>query len=223
MLISFKLEKSRRLKTVIFGLLLLKNCLIFGQNFPDGYQDDKKIIVIDPGHGGMDSGAVGINGIKEKDVVLEVAEEMLRLNKTLFDGQLDIYLTRYRDTLISLSDRAKLAKALNVDVFVSLHCNHSRSPNAQGIEVYAHNSGNSFSMQSLWLGYNLQKGLNEKLGFKTRGVKSANFQVLREAGNYPAVLVELGFLSNRGESGYLLGYGNAKAIALTILMGLVNS
>ncbi len=217
MLITRNVRKSRRLKNVIFGALLLKMCIVFGQNLPD-----KKIIVIDPGHGGMDSGAVGVGGIQEKDVVLNVAKEIIWLNKTLFGGQLDIYLTRYKDTFVSLSDRTKLAKALNADVFVSLHCNHSGNPNAKGVEVYVHDRENSFSRKSVWLGYEFQKGLNEKLGFKSRGVKFANFQVLRDARDNPAVLVELGFLSNGDESGYLLDDRNIRALMLVLLVGLLN-
>ena len=121
------------LKNVSFVILLLKMCFVFGQ---------KKIVVIDPGHGGIDSGAVGVNGTYEKDVVLNVAHEILNLSNSLFDNELDIYLTRYNDTFISLSDRSRLAKSLKADVFVSLHCN--ASPNAsRGMEVYTHNSDDS--------------------------------------------------------------------------------
>lgn len=69
-----------RLKNVSFVILLLKICLVFGQ---------KKVIVIDLGHGGKDSGAIGINHVQEKDVVLNVAKEILRFNKTLFNNKFD--------------------------------------------------------------------------------------------------------------------------------------
>ncbi|MCX2681887.1 N-acetylmuramoyl-L-alanine amidase [Galbibacter sp. EGI 63066] len=72
------------------------------------------------------------------------------------------------------------------------------------------------------MGYQLQKGLKEELGYKSRGVKFADFQVLREtAGVCPAVLLEMGFLSNGDESGYLLDYGNARTLALAIISGIV--
>lgn len=93
MLITPKLLNRSMLKNVSFWILLLKICFVFGQ---------KKVIIIDPGHGGNDSGAIGINGTYEKDVVLKIAKEILKLNKSLFDSELDIYLTRYKDTLISL-------------------------------------------------------------------------------------------------------------------------
>ncbi|MGO3689001.1 MAG: N-acetylmuramoyl-L-alanine amidase family protein [Psychroflexus halocasei] len=97
------------LKNVSFVFLLLKMCFIFGQ-----HPATQKQIVIDVGHGGKDSGAIGINGIKEKDVVLNIALEVLRLNKKS-KTSLNIFLTQYNDTLISLSDRTKLAKALKAD------------------------------------------------------------------------------------------------------------
>ncbi|HBY68193.1 MAG TPA: N-acetylmuramoyl-L-alanine amidase, partial [Flavobacteriaceae bacterium] len=65
----------------------------------------QKVIIIDPGHGGKDTGAIGTNSIQEKDVVLDIANEIIRLNKTLINNKFDIYSTRYKDTLISLSDR----------------------------------------------------------------------------------------------------------------------
>lgn len=205
-------------KNVIFLLLVLQFCSIFGQSL-----SERTIVVIDPGHGGMDSGGLGINGMMEKDIVLQVAYEMVNLNEVFFNDKMDIYLTRYRDTLVSLSDRAKLAKGLKADLFISLHCNRSINPNASGVEVYAYQGKTPFSNTSVWLGYGLQKELNGKLGFKSRGVKFADFQVLREtAGVCPAVLVELGFMSNSDEFGYLEDQGNIRAMALAILMELYN-
>ena len=83
----------------------------------ENYQ--RPIIVIDPGHGGSDSGAIGINGIREEDVVLKIGAEVLRLNREMYGDSLAIYSTRYTDTLISLGDRSKLAKALKADIFIS--------------------------------------------------------------------------------------------------------
>ncbi len=118
------------LKNVSFVILLLKMCIIFGQEI-----DAQKRIVIDVGHGGKDYGAIGINGIKEKNVVLDIAKEIISLNEKS-ETPLDIYLNLYSDTLISLSDRTKLSKALNADLFISLHFNHSDNLKARGIEVY---------------------------------------------------------------------------------------
>ncbi|HAF76174.1 MAG TPA: hypothetical protein DCG42_02525 [Maribacter sp.] len=108
---------------------------------------------------------------------------------------LDIYLTRYTDTFISLSDRTKLAKALKADLFVSLHCNHSDNPNARGIEVYTSRKQAEFSKESVFAGYQIERTLCKKIGYESRGLKFANFQVLRETVyNCASVLLELGFL-----------------------------
>src|SRR5680860_680098 len=84
-----------------------------------GQQNGNKplVIVIDPGHGGSDYGAVGINGIREKDMVLNIAKEIVSLDRSVFRESFEIYLTRNTDTLISLGDRAKLAGKLDTDLF----------------------------------------------------------------------------------------------------------
>ncbi|MAN59792.1 MAG: N-acetylmuramoyl-L-alanine amidase [Flavobacteriaceae bacterium] len=200
------------LKNVSFVILLLKMCFIFGQE-----TSVQKRIIIDVGHGGKDAGAIGINGIQEKNVVLSIANEILKLNNEL-EKPLDIYLTRYKDTLISLSDRTKLAKALKADLFVSLHCNHSDNPNARGLEVYVANAVSNYSDDSTWFAFQLQDDLNKSLGFESRGVKLANFQVLRETINScSSILVELGFLSNKDESDYLATSKQNKMLAFLII------
>ena len=193
-------------------------CIVFGQEI-----SAQKRIVIDVGHGGKDAGAIGINGIKEKDVVLDIANAILRLNNDL-EKPLDIYLTRYKDTLISLSDRTKLAKILKADLFVSLHCNHSDNPNARGIEVYASKTQGEFSKESVFVGYQIEKTLCAAIGYESRGVKFANFQVLRETVGYcPSVLVELGFLSNTDESRYYKNQISYQILALALLESLIKN
>ncbi|PKQ44228.1 N-acetylmuramoyl-L-alanine amidase family protein [Confluentibacter flavum] len=205
------------LKNVVFLLAMLNTCLVFGQN-----PDPKKRIIIDVGHGGHDSGAVGIHGIKEKDIVLTVARNILNLNDIVLNGKLELYMTRYRDTFISLSDRGRLAKALYADVFVSLHCNASLV-NSKGMEVYAHNSDNAHLKASTTISLAILNESSKKLGFGIRGVKFSNFQVLRDMSDFcPAVLIELGFVTNWDEASYFLKPTNIKALALAILMGIIN-
>ena len=212
MLITPKLLNCSMFKNVSFMILLLKICFVFGQ---------KKVVVIDPGHGGIDSGAVGLNGTYEKDVVLNVAKAMLKLNKSLFHNELDIYLTRYNDTLISLSDRSRLAKNLKADVFVSLHCNASGN-NSRGMEVYVHNSESPNRMTSIALGVSILNESTQKLGFERRGVKFVNFQVLRETIlSCPSVLVEMGFMTNIDEADYFTKPKNIRAMALAVLTGVM--
>ena len=205
------------LKSVSFVFLLLKMYIVFGQEM-----SAQKRIIIDVGHGGKDAGAIGINKIQEKDIVLDIANAILKLNKKL-GKPLDIYLTRYKDTLISLSDRIRLAKILKADLFVSLHCNHSDNPNARGIEVYASKKQAKYSKESVFVGYQIEKMLCTAIGYESRGVKFANCQVLRETvGFCPSVLLELGFLSNKDENFYLRKPETLRTIALIILVGLNN-
>jgi len=145
------------------------------------------------------------------------------LNKEL-GKPLDIYLTRYKDTSISLSERTELGKALKADLFVSLHCNHSDNPNARGVEVYVANAISKFSDDSTWFAFQLQDDLNKSLSFESRGVKFANFQVLRETIDYcTSVLLELGFLSNWDESEYYQEEESYQVLALVIWKSLIKN
>lgn len=201
-------------QNVIFLLVLLKMGLMFGQS-----ETVKKIVVIDPGHGGIDSGAIGF-GIQEKDITLSIAKEVLRLNKTLFENEVEIYLTRSTDTLIALSERSHLAKALRADVFISIHCNAAYQ-NARGIEVFIPNGSDALLFSSFELASHIAMIYQDKLGFESRGIKSANFAVLRNASRfYPAILLEVGFMSHRDEALYFSSSQNITALALGLLEGL---
>jgi len=94
----------------------------------------KKVIVIDPGHGGHDPGAIGPHHLCEKDVVLDIA---LRLRKILSANPgLKVYMTREKDVFIPLEERTAIANSKNADLFVSIHANASSSRDARGIETY---------------------------------------------------------------------------------------
>ena len=181
----------------------------------------KKVVVIDPGHGGIDSGAVGINGIQEKDIVLSIAKEMVRLNANT-KSDFEIYLTRYKDTLISLSDRIRLTRNLKADLFISLHCNQAINRIAVGTEVYIHPKSEIQAKKCAYLGFIIQKGLADLLGIKNRGLKYGNFQVLRDSpyGSL-SILLELGFLSQTDEGIYLSQKKSQEAIALVILQSTI--
>lgn len=192
-------------------------CVVFGQN-----SIHQKRIVIDVGHGGNDSGAIGVNGIQEKDIVLNIAKEIIRLNKMILDDRFDIYLTRYKDTLISLTDRTKLARILKADLFISLHCNQVENSKARGTEVFVSNTKGKYLRQSILMGYLINSKMVKELGLNGRGVKFANFLVLRETVHYcSSVLLELGFLSNNDESGYYQNTASFEAFALVIFQILL--
>jgi N-acetylmuramoyl-L-alanine amidase len=182
----------------------------------------KPIVVIDPGHGDGDSGAIGTNGILEKDVVLDIAKQCLQLNRSLFQDSLEIYLTRYTDTLITLGTRARLAIALGADAFVSLHCNQAPNENAQGFEIFLF-PGQANPKTTL-MATNLADSLHHRLGIYDRGIKYANFQVLRDTyGHCSSLLLETGFISNGVEAKFAKKTESQSAIALTILQSLIKS
>jgi len=180
-------------------------------------EEKKKVIIIDPGHGGIDSGTISEDGVHEKDIVQDIARNMMVWNKSLLESKYEIYLTRNKDTLISLDDRTKLAKYLKPHIFISLHCNHISDTTIQGVEIYTYDKNEL----SVLVAKEILIKLNLELGMKIRRPKQANFQVLRETMEYsPALLLELGYLSNTAESEYLRSKENRKALALAILMAI---
>lgn len=93
-----------------------------------------KRIVIDPGHGGTDYGAIGPSGLKEKDVALDIALELAKIIKK--NSDIEVILTRESDITLKLSERTALAKARRADLFISIHANASKNKKISGIEVY---------------------------------------------------------------------------------------
>ena len=177
----------------------------------------RKVIVLDAGHGGIDPGTVSEDGLQEKEVVLDIARNIIFWNEFLLDSKYDIYLTRSKDTLISLDDRAELAKHLKPDIFISLHCNHIDNSKIRGVELYTYNANEL----SLSYAKTILIELNRHLGFKTGEPRRANFQVLRETQGFcPSILIELGYLSNLSESDYLKDSTNRNVLALAILMSI---
>lgn len=94
----------------------------------------KKIVVIDPGHGGKDQGAKGVRGLLEKDVVLDIALKLKKILKKKFGYK--VILTRNKDVFIPLKERTAIANAKKADIFISIHANASKRKDASGIETY---------------------------------------------------------------------------------------
>ena len=157
-------------------------------------------IIIDPGHGGKDDGAVSPDGVKEKDVVLQIGQLFKRV-VVQGDYLYYAYLTRFSDRYLTLPARCKLANDRNVDLFISLHLNSFRTPQPEGVEVwYKKKCKKSLSLAAeLYLSL-----LNLMPGISGRGVKSSadaphgSLYVLENV-NMPASLIEFEFLSNPQE------------------------
>jgi len=192
---------------------------LFLKAWGQGDTEQKMVVIVDPGHGGIDPGAIGINGLSEKELTLQLAETIAGYNKTLLENRYDIYLTRYADTLISLGHRTRLARALKPDLFISLHCNHADNPKASGLEIYLHHS--PVPKRHITMAKAMETYLQQQLGYRSRGLKRANFQVLRDnKAVCPALLLELGFLSHTDESRHLERKESINALGLAILMGI---
>jgi len=154
-----------------------------------------KRIVIDPGHGDTDSGAVSIDGLRESDVVLSIAYKVRDILKHSFD----VYMTRDSDTFVSLNYRSSYANNLgDVAAFVSIHCNSASSTSATGWEIFTSKGKTGADALAASIG----KRYAARFTIPARGLKEANFSVLQHT-NMPAVLVECCFLSNAEEAKWI--------------------
>ena len=179
---------------------------------PPPVASGKKLIVIDAGHGGSDAGAVGVTGKREKDVNLSIALKVQAL--LVNDPHLEVILTRDDDTFIELGNRGTKANEVKADAFVSIHANSVKNaPSANGTESYYHEQASKAFTQVM------HKHLLEATGFRDRGVKQANFKVIRDA-NMVSVLLETGFLSNAAEEAKLFTDDMQQRIAQGIVDGL---
>lgn len=168
-------------------------------------------IIVDPGHGGRDQGTAGA-GYLEKSINLEVARKLVSALRR--DGY-HVYLTRPGDDTLTLEQRPAIARRLGGNLFLSLHSNAVADRAVNGIETYflppggtastysqkagkSSSSGNRFDKANARLAYDIQRGLLASTRATDRGIKHANFAVLRE-GPCPAVLIEIGFMSNAAE------------------------
>ncbi|GEM_PF-549857 len=161
---------------------------------PPGTKNTSKTfttVVVDAGHGGKDNGAFRRYGGAEKLATLDVAK---RIERKLRESQLRTVMTRSSDVFISLDERVAMENREKNAIFVSIHFNDSSRRAIHGFETYYH------SPMSRDLAVRIQEKLLTIHNSSNRGVRTANFRVLRYA-KYPAVLVECGFLSNRREGG----------------------
>ena len=148
------------------------------------------IVIIDPGHGGKDSGAV-YRDYREKDQTLGIAK---RLQVKLAEKNIHSIMTRDKDEYIKLLHRAEIAKKIKDNaVFISIHLNASKSHTGSGFEsfVFSRNSGNKELQDIL---HEAIMKLNTKYRIKDRGKKEASFLVLKHVKHIPAILLELFFI-----------------------------
>lgn len=171
-----------------------------------------KTIVIDPGHGDHDPGAQA-NGLVEKTINLQVG---LRVEKLLKDAGVDVVMTRRNDTFVTLSGRVAIAERANADSFVSIHAN-AASPAAEGAETFYNN--NYQARESRKLAAAIQNRLVKDTGMKYRRVADARFYVIRNT-TMPSTLIELGFLTNRGDANRMKQSGYYDKAARAVYNGI---
>lgn len=172
-----------------------------------------KKVMIDPGHGGTDPGAIGPSGVKEKDVTLAVAKKLNKLITTTTKA--NTLLTRNSDTTLKLADRTRTANNANADYYISIHCNAANSPEAHGTETYYYATSNT----GRHLAETVQAKVVSATGLTNRGIKTGNFYVLRKT-QMPAILIELAFISNPNEEKLLKSSSFQNTCAEAILEGL---
>ena len=184
-----------------------------------------KVIAVDAGHGYPDTGAVGPTGTLEKDNTLAIAN-MLALD--LRAGGATVVMTRSSDnaptsanfdTGTDLMNRVATANNAKADLFVSIHNDAFDNASASGTTTY-YNSSNAKAILSSQLAADVQYELIKALGTTNRGVKDANFYVIKYT-SMPAILVEAGFISNEVEEQKLSTPAFRQSIADAIMKGMV--
>lgn len=168
-------------------------------------------ICVDPGHGGKDPGAVGPNGLNEADVNLEVSKQVA----SGVEQQLGFSaaLTRETDVFIALGARCEFANDYAADYFVSIHCN-SNGPSAIGIEtLYKSGKGEALAKP-------IQEMMVKATGDEDRGLKYRSDLYVLSGTNMPAVLAEIGFISNPDTANLLGTDYYRKLVADSIIAGI---
>ncbi|MBN2592051.1 MAG: N-acetylmuramoyl-L-alanine amidase [Sedimentisphaerales bacterium] len=169
-------------------------------------------VVIDPGHGGKDPGATSVLGYYEKDVNLAVALDVARL---LDQRGLRVKMTRTDDYFVELEDRAAIANNLDADLFVSIHADSFPKSSRRGYTIYIAKSASFSSRKAA----NVIARSMSGTGLNSFGVQTANYHVLT-ATRGPAVLVELGYLSNRQEAAMLRSSSFQDRLAQAVADGI---
>ena len=173
-------------------------------------------VVIDPGHGGSDPGAVGINGLKETDIVLEVSK---KVSEFLTNKGVKTMLTRKYERTLDLQPRVSKANKSKANAFVSIHANATRGKRSDvnGLETYYY-SGSK--------GYSLAKNIHQQILITSsqspdRGVRRSRFYVIRKT-SMPAALVEIGFVTGTYDAALLRQKAYRDKMSFAIAKGILN-
>jgi len=175
-----------------------------------------KTIIVDPGHGGRDPGAVGVTGLQEKLVAMDTSE---KLASYLRAHGARVIFTRTSDYFISLGGRVNTAHNYGGDIFVSIHANAHPDRSVSGTETYYNSANQGWASRNL--ASLVQKELVAHSGLRNIGVKQANFYVIRYT-RMPSILVELAFLSNWHDESLLRQASFLDGQAQAITRGIIS-
>jgi N-acetylmuramoyl-L-alanine amidase len=176
----------------------------------------RRVVVIDPGHGGTDPGAVGIGGLRETDITLPISLEVVRL---LQQQGLQVYLTRADESReVDLPPRVALAKRVQADVFVSIHANaiSLSRPDVNGVETYFAPG----AVAGRELSQTILNSITRSVNIRSRGMHSARFYVIRNT-PMPATLIETGFVTGAEDAPKLRDPGFQRQMAAAIAQGII--
>jgi len=185
-------------------------------------------LVIDAGHGGHDKGAVSPDGsASESEIAMQISKKISDLAS---DANVKVILTRKgnasspgQDDFVELKERVNITKKINPGAFISIHINNSPDKNTSGCEVYVSRK-KEHDENSAALGNSIVKAVSP-LGLTDMGVKKREqgIWVLDAAGNYPAVLVSVGYMSNPKDLAFIIDPANQEKIAKAILNAAVEN
>ena len=173
-------------------------------------------IVIDPGHGGPDPGAIGIRGLRETDVVLDVSLQVAALLRA---RGVEVLMTRTREVDVDLPPRVSLANRSGATAFISIHANalNMRRPDVNGIETFYFSNPRAGRLAS----YLQQQLINVSPGTPNRGVRQGRFFVIRRTA-MPAALIEMGFVTGDIDAPRLARPDHRRRLALAIATGILD-
>jgi N-acetylmuramoyl-L-alanine amidase len=170
------------------------------------------VVLIDPGHGGKDPGAIGIGGVREKDIILPISQ---RIAEVLQQNGVQVVMTRNSDYFVSLPGRVQMAERVGADVFVSIHANSAGAgrPEVSGLETYYYDNGLSLARV-------VHNNILQSVNVRDRGVRRARFYVLRKS-SMPSILVEAGYLTGRDDVAKLRNAAYQRQMADAIARGIL--
>jgi N-acetylmuramoyl-L-alanine amidase len=170
------------------------------------------VVIVDPGHGGPDPGAIGVGGLQEKEIVMSISQQVASL---LEQQGIQAVLTRSGDYDLDLAPRVSMAERANANIFVSIHANSidMSRPDISGLETYYYSSGSR-------LAQSIHNSILQNVDIKDRGIRTARFYVLRKT-SMPSVLVEVGFVTGREDAAKLSNPSYRSQMAQAITRGIL--